>query len=59
MEPIIQEITRGRCVAIAVPDEGTKKLVAVIELKKRGGTHEDAMDESNVQSPRRSRCRAA
>ncbi len=29
-------------------DEGTEKLVAIIELKKRGGTHQDAMDELAV-----------
>ena len=48
IEAIIQEITRGRCGAIAGPDEGTEKLVAVIELKKRGDSHEDAMDELAV-----------
>jgi long-chain fatty acid adenylyltransferase FadD28 len=34
IEATIQEITRGRCVAIAVPDDGTEKLVAIAELKK-------------------------
>jgi long-chain fatty acid adenylyltransferase FadD28 len=48
IEATIQEITRGRCVAIAVHDEGTEKLVAIIELKKRGDSHEEAMDKLAV-----------
>ena len=36
IEATIQEITRGRCAAIAVPDKGTEKLVAIIEFKNRG-----------------------
>jgi long-chain fatty acid adenylyltransferase FadD28 len=43
IEATIQEITRGRCAAIAVPDDGTEKLVAIIELKKRGDSDEEAM----------------
>ncbi|MBS4729526.1 AMP-binding protein [Mycobacterium sp. SM1] len=42
IEATIQEITRGRCVAISVPDKETEKLVAIIELKKRGDSHEEA-----------------
>ena len=42
IEATVQEITPGRCAAIAVPDEGTEKLVVVLEFKKR-----DADDESN------------
>lgn len=34
IEATIQEITRGRCAAIAVPDGYTEKLVVIIELKK-------------------------
>ena len=49
IEATIQEITRGRCVAIAVPDDGgVEKLVAIIELKKRGDSDEDAMDRLGV-----------
>jgi fatty acid CoA ligase FadD28 len=33
IEATIQEITRGRCAAISVPDQHTEKLVAIIELK--------------------------
>lgn len=36
IEATIQEITRGRCAAIAVPsDRSTEKLVAIIELRKQ------------------------
>ncbi len=45
IEATIQEITGGRVAAIAVPDDRTEKLVAIIELKKRGDSHEDAMDK--------------
>ncbi len=33
IEATIQEITRGRCVAIAVPNDDIEQLVAIIELK--------------------------
>ncbi len=45
IEATIQEITRGRCVALAVhEDDGVEKLVTIIELKKRGDSHEDARE---------------
>ena len=44
IEATIQEITRGRCAAIGVPDGGTEKLVAIIEFKNRGDSQEDATD---------------
>jgi fatty acid CoA ligase FadD28 len=44
IEATIQEITPGRSAAIAVPDEGTEKLVVIVEIRKRGGSDEDAMD---------------
>ena len=45
IEATIQEITRSRCAAISVPDDrSNEKLVAIIELKKRGDSDEDAMD---------------
>ncbi|MBY0442347.1 MAG: AMP-binding protein [Mycobacteriaceae bacterium] len=44
IEATIQEITRGRCAAIAVPDEGMERLVAIIELIKRGDSHEEAQN---------------
>jgi acyl-CoA synthetase (AMP-forming)/AMP-acid ligase II len=48
IEATVQEITRGRCAAIAVPDDGVEKLIAIIELKKRGDSHEDAMHRLGV-----------
>lgn len=43
IEATVQEITGGRVVAIAVPDDRTEHLVVVIELKKRGHTDQEAM----------------
>jgi fatty acid CoA ligase FadD28 len=48
IEATIQEVVPGRCVAIAVPDEGVEKLVTVIELKKRGDSDEDALERLDV-----------
>ncbi|OBG28373.1 type I polyketide synthase [Mycobacterium sp. 852002-51057_SCH5723018] len=43
IEATIQEITRGRCVAIAVPDDdGVEKLVTIVELKAPDGSDEAA-----------------
>jgi fatty acid CoA ligase FadD28 len=44
IETTIQEITAGRCAAIAVPDKGIEKLVVIIELKKRHGSDEEMAD---------------
>jgi long-chain fatty acid adenylyltransferase FadD28 len=43
IEATIQLITRGRSVAISVPDDGTEKLVAIAELKDRGEPGEDVL----------------
>ena len=48
IEATIQEITRGRCAAIAVSDEGTEQLVAIIEVRHRGESHEEAADKFAV-----------
>ena len=48
IEATIQEISRGRCVAIAVPTGDVEKLVVIIELKKRGDSVDDAMDKLGV-----------
>ena len=48
IEATIQEITAGRCAAIAVPDRGVEKLVAIIELKKRGDSDEEVTDRLRV-----------
>ncbi|MGO9158305.1 long-chain-fatty-acid--AMP ligase FAAL26/FadD26 [Mycobacterium sp.] len=43
IEATIQEITGGRVAAIAVPDDITEQLVAIIELKRRGASREESM----------------
>ena len=48
IEATIQEITRGRCVAIAVPNDDVEKLVVIIELKMQGDSDEDAMGKLGV-----------
>jgi long chain fatty acid CoA FadD26 len=42
IEATIQEITGGRVAAIAVPDDITEQLVAIIEFKRRGASKEEA-----------------
>jgi long-chain fatty acid adenylyltransferase FadD28 len=44
IEATIHEITRGRCAAISVPGDRTEQLVAIIELKNRGDSYEDAVE---------------
>ena len=48
LEATIQSITPGRCAAIAVPDQGTEKVVAIIELKDRTDYHENGSDKFGV-----------
>ena len=43
IEATIQEITRSRCAAIAVADNHTEKLVAIIELNTLGDSRKGAM----------------
>jgi long chain fatty acid CoA FadD26 len=43
IEATIREITGGRVAAISVPDDLTEQLVAIIELKRRGASAEEAM----------------
>ena len=51
IEATIQEITRGRCVAIAVPDDdGVETLVTIVELKVGEGSEEAA---THIMSVRR------
>ena len=45
IEATVQEISGGRVAAISVPGERTERLVAVVELKKRGSSDEDALDK--------------
>jgi fatty acid CoA ligase FadD28 len=49
IEATIQEITRGRCAAIAVSDQGTEQLVAIIEVKDRGQSIEAADQLEDVK----------
>jgi long-chain fatty acid adenylyltransferase FadD28 len=48
LEATIQTIAPGRCAAIAVPDKGTEKLVAIIELKNRADSNEEAINKFDV-----------
>lgn len=48
LEATIQSVTPGRCAAIAVPDQGTEKVVAIIELKVRADYHENGSDKFGV-----------
>lgn len=45
IEATIQEISRGRCAAIAVPDGHTEKLVVIIEVRKRAPSPETPEDQ--------------
>jgi long-chain fatty acid adenylyltransferase FadD28 len=45
IEATIQEITRGRCAAISVSDDHREQLVAIIEVKHRGESHEEPADK--------------
>jgi long-chain fatty acid adenylyltransferase FadD28 len=45
IEATIQVITRGRCVAISVPDDGIEKLVAIAELKNQNETGQDIVEQ--------------
>ena len=48
IEATVQRITRGRVAAIAVSDEQTEKLVAIIELKDREDTEGLTLVKSDV-----------
>lgn len=48
IEATIQEISRGRVAAIAVPNDGVDQLVVVMEVKKRGDSEEDVMRKFGV-----------
>ncbi len=45
IEATISGISRGRCVAIAVPRDGMEELVAIIEVKTGGEPDEDALEK--------------
>ncbi len=44
IETTIHEITRGRCAAIAINGKAAEKLVAIIELRKRDESSEEAAE---------------
>jgi long-chain fatty acid adenylyltransferase FadD28 len=44
IEATINEITRGRCAAISVPGDRSEQLVAIIEVKNRADSLDDAME---------------
>jgi len=44
IEATIQTVSPGRCVAIAVPQDGVEKLVAIIELKQKDETPQEAAE---------------
>ncbi|MHC1309233.1 AMP-binding protein [Mycobacterium avium subsp. paratuberculosis] len=44
IESTVQAIAPGRCAAVAVPAEGTEKVVVIVESKKRGGSDEEVMN---------------
>lgn len=48
IEATIGVITKGRCVAISVPDDGMEKLVAIAELKNRGEVGEELLSALSV-----------
>ena len=48
IEATVQQITGGRVAAISVSVDQTEKLVAIIELKKRGDTEQDALDRLGI-----------
>ncbi len=45
IEATINEITRGRVAAISVTEDRTEKLVAIVELKKRGDSDQEVADK--------------
>ncbi len=45
IEATIQEITGGRVAAISVLDDTSEQLVAIVELKKKGGSEAEALDK--------------
>ncbi|WP_099250523.1 AMP-binding protein [Mycobacterium sp. shizuoka-1] len=51
IEATVTEITKGRCVAVAVPDDTVEKLVVVMEVRKRGDSDEEA--KQNIETVKR------
>ena len=47
IEATIQEITGGRVAAISVADDRSEQLVAIVEIKKRGSSDEEALQQAS------------
>jgi fatty acid CoA ligase FadD28 len=45
IEATVTEVTGGRCVAVAVPDDSVEKLVVVMEVRKRGDSEEEIAEK--------------
>lgn len=45
IEATIQEITGGRVAAVSVLDETSEQLVAIVEMKKKGASEAEALDQ--------------
>ncbi|WP_145012849.1 AMP-binding protein [Mycobacterium marseillense] len=48
IEATVQEITRGRCAAIAVPHKDMEKLVVIVEVKDKTASHGEGADKLAV-----------
>ncbi len=51
IEATVSEITKGRCVAVAVPDDAVEKLVVVMEVRKRGESDDEV--KQNLETIKR------
>ena len=45
IEATIRELTGGRVAAISVPDDGTERLITIVEIQKHGESEEEIMQE--------------
>ena len=45
IESTIQQITKGRVAAISIANDATEQLVAIAEVKNRGGSEEDSLQK--------------
>lgn len=48
IEATVQEISKGRVAAIAVPGDGSERLATIVEAKKKGGTEDEALDRLRI-----------
>ncbi|KDF01168.1 acyl-CoA synthetase [Mycolicibacterium aromaticivorans JS19b1 = JCM 16368] len=45
IEATVTDVTGGRCVAVAVPDDAVEKLVVVMEVRKRGDSEAEVTEK--------------